>query len=176
MAYMTWIVRLSQDFSGLAWVRYDATFRRQVALTGNWKWSQINATLYSTCFTGLARSTSRCELCLATTHTDKECALQGTSDPNLSDRLKTLESLVLAFSPKPDRGAKPAPREPSGEPCRLRNLNCCTYARCPHKHVCSSYGGNHQVLQCPAVGQRAGPSRGPRYDRQGSCNPPAKPY
>jgi hypothetical protein len=37
MAYMTWIVRLSQDFTGLAWVRYDAAFRRQAALTGNWE-------------------------------------------------------------------------------------------------------------------------------------------
>ena len=130
---------------------------------------KINATLYSTCFTGMARSTSRCELCLATTHTDKECALQGTSDPNLSDRLKTLESLVLPFSPKPDRGVKPAPREPSGEPYRLWNLNRCTYARCRHKHVCNGCEGNHRVLQYHVAGQWAGPSRGPRY-------PPAKPY
>ena len=49
MAYMSTIVRTSQDFSGLAWVRYDAGFRRQAALTGNRLWSQINATLYTLC-------------------------------------------------------------------------------------------------------------------------------
>ena len=35
LAYMGTIVRVSQDFQGLAWVRYDAGFRRQAALTNN---------------------------------------------------------------------------------------------------------------------------------------------
>ena len=42
MAYLVIITRVSQDFSGLAWVRYDASFRHQAAITGNRKWLQIN--------------------------------------------------------------------------------------------------------------------------------------
>ena len=174
MAYLKWIVCLSQDFAGLAWVRYDAAFRRQAALTGNWKWSQINATLYSMCFTGMARSTTRCELCMATTHTEKDCALQGTNDPGLTDRLKTLESLVVAMSPQSGKVGREPTREPSGEPCRLWNQDRCTYPKCRHSHVCSRCGGHHRVMQCPTPGQRAGPSHGLRLENQGPRNP--RPY
>lgn len=47
MAYMVTITRVSKDYSGLAWVRYDSAFRRQAAITKNRKWSQINPSLYS---------------------------------------------------------------------------------------------------------------------------------
>ncbi len=47
MAYLVTIFRVSQDFAGVAWVRYDAAFRRQAAISGNRKWSQINPSLYS---------------------------------------------------------------------------------------------------------------------------------
>ncbi len=46
MAYLVTISRMSQDFSGLAWVRYDSAFRRNAAATGNRKWSAINPTYY----------------------------------------------------------------------------------------------------------------------------------
>ena len=47
MAYMAMIVRASQGFKDLAWVRCDVGFRRQAALTKNRRWSQINSTLHS---------------------------------------------------------------------------------------------------------------------------------
>ena len=47
MAYQATIVRASQDYAGLAWVRYDSAFRRQAALTGLTQWSAINPTLYT---------------------------------------------------------------------------------------------------------------------------------
>jgi hypothetical protein len=56
MAYMATIVRVSQDFAGFGWVRYDAAFRRQAALTGNTIWSKVNATMYAMNFTGAANS------------------------------------------------------------------------------------------------------------------------
>ena len=37
MAYMGIIIRVSQDYEGLRWVRYDSAFRRQAALSGNRK-------------------------------------------------------------------------------------------------------------------------------------------
>ena len=52
MAYMSLIIRCNQDYEGLAWVRYDMSFRRQAAASGNRNWSEVNSTLYSVCFTG----------------------------------------------------------------------------------------------------------------------------
>ena len=77
MAYMTLIVRCSQDYAGLAWVRYDMAFRRQAAIAGNRKWSEVNGTLYVTCFTGKGLDRQRCELCLSSSHRTGDCLLQG---------------------------------------------------------------------------------------------------
>ena len=180
MAYMATIVRVSQDFSGLAWVRYDAAFRRQAALTANERWSVINSTLYTMCFTGMASSTKRCELCFASTHTEQECAQRGDPDPGLKDRLKAIETAVLALSSKQEQGSKPTQQaiKPSGEPCRKWNSVGCTYPRCRHSHLCSSCGGNHPATKCsmrpPYGGQRT-------YNQTVPLNgkpfpPPNKPY
>ena len=116
MAYMATIVRVSQDYPGLAWVRYDAAFRQRAALTGDTRWSTINPTLYTICFTRVTTSTSRCKLCFATSHTEKECAQCGDPDPVMKDRLKA----ILAMSSKSTVAPKPAstaPVRPSGESC-----------------------------------------------------------
>ena len=81
MAYIITITRVSQDFTCLAWVRYDSAFRRQAAITGNRKWSQINPSLYSICFTGRAQSAKRCEFCLSMDHMVQQCPLQVEADP-----------------------------------------------------------------------------------------------
>jgi hypothetical protein len=124
----------------------------------------VNTTLYTICFTAAARATSRCELCFATTHTEKECAQQGHPDPGILDRMKTMEKAVLALTAKPNpdsRYASRLPREPSGEPCRLWNRTGCTYPKCHHSHICSGCGGNHPVRSCPGQGQSQG--RAPQY-------------
>ena len=69
IAYMATIVRVSKDYTGLAWFRYDAAFRRQATITNNICWSVINSTLYTMCFTGMA---SRMKQCFATSHTERE--------------------------------------------------------------------------------------------------------
>ena len=57
MAYMGLILRVSQGYEGLGWVRYDSAFRRQAALTGNKKWSVVNATLFAMNFMGRVAGT-----------------------------------------------------------------------------------------------------------------------
>ena len=104
MSYMSLIIRVSQEYSGLAWVRYDSAFRRQAALTGNKRWSVVNSSLYAINFTGTAKAIPRCELCFATTHSDKECAQQGNPDPGMKDRLRAIETAILALTTKPSAG------------------------------------------------------------------------
>ena len=152
MAYLATIVRVSQDYSGLAWVRYDAAFRRQAALTGNTRWSVINSTLYTMCFTGMATVTKRCELCFATSHSEQECAQRGDPDPGMKDRLRAIESAVLALTGARSERPKQPPQQlkPSGEICRKWNAGNCTFPRCRHIHACSNCQGSHPAVKCPA--------------------------
>ena len=101
LAYMVAIIRACEDFAGLAWVRYDSAYRRQAAASGNRTWSRINPSLFSLCFTGKALTAKRCDLCLATSHSTKECSLNTDSDPDLPSRLRAVESAVVAFAGGP---------------------------------------------------------------------------
>ena len=178
MVYLALIVRVSQDFAGLAWVRYDSAFQRQAALTGNTRWSAINTTLYTMYFTGLASARKRCELCLATTHTEAECAQRGDPDPELKDRCRAIESAVLALAKPLNDGPPRAPPPPlarSGEPCRKWNGGGCTFPRCRHDHVCAMCRGNHPQPRCPTrqpQGSQPHPTPG-MWRRPG---PPPRPY
>ena len=72
MAYMVSIVQVSRVYSGLEWVQHDALFWKHTALKADTRWSVINTTLYTGCFTGVLRKVVRCELCWATSHDIKE--------------------------------------------------------------------------------------------------------
>ena len=141
MAYLVTITRVSQD---LAWVRYDASYHRQAAISDNRKWSQINPTLYSLCFTACAVTAKRCELCLSVGHTTKQCALMSDPDPELPDRLKAVESVMVSLasrlpsSVQNDKGKRPL----SAEVCQLFNENRC-------RHVCAKCGDGHPASSCP---------------------------
>ncbi len=89
MAYMVTILRVSQDFAGLAWVRYDAAYRRQAASTGNRKWSQINSSLYAIC---RAQVVSRCDLCCSSAHATTECTLAMDQEPDMPHRVVPVTS------------------------------------------------------------------------------------
>ena len=164
MAYMTTIVCVSQDYACLAWVRYDAAFRRQAALTNNLRWSVINSTLYTMCFTGMASETKRCEVCFATSHTERECAQRGDPDPDMRDPLKAIESALLAMAGKnePLPNARPLPPlPPSREPCRKWNAGSCMYPRCRHTHACSVCRGPHPASKCSTRGSQQTGGIGP---------------
>ncbi len=163
IAYQATIVRASQDYAGLAWVRYDSAFRRQAALTGLTRWSAINLTLYTLCFAGSARTATRCEICFATTHHTKECAQQGNLDPGVRGHPKEIEKAVLSLTASagplaavPPRGSGPV-RSPSGQACHLWNDNRCTFRHCRHSHVCINCGGGHPAMACPGAGSQPTP-------------------
>ena len=155
MAYMGMVVRMAQDYEGLGWVRYDSAFRRQAALSGNKKWSVVNSTLFTMNFSGRSSGTRRCELCYATSHSEGECAQRGDPDPDVCQRLQSLESVVLAMA-KPSM-PQPSPasarlQRPSGEVCRKWNSSGCTFPGCRYRHACGLCGGNHPATRCEAPG------------------------
>ena len=145
LAYLIFILRVSQDFGGVAWVTYDAAFRRQAFITGNRLWSKVNPSLYSICFSGVARTGQRCDLCLSLSHPTRECTL--VSD-DLTTRLRTLESAVLALSSPPSTPAPSASRTRATEVCRNFNVGRCRMPNCRYHHVCKVCGGPLPAVTC----------------------------
>ena len=157
---------MSQDYEGLGWVQYDAAFRRQAALTQNKRWSTINATLFATNFSGQASRARRCELCFATSHSERECAQSGDPDLDLNTQLKNLELALITL-------ARPTATRPvtdttqvnrlTEEPCRKWNAMGCSYPRCCYLHMCSGCKGSHPLARCPIRGQTLEKPQGPSH-------------
>ena len=150
MAYMITILRASQDFEDPAWITYDLAFRRQAAATNNRQWSRLNPTLYSICTAGKARKNTRCELCLNSDHTTKECVSLADSDPDMGMRVKAIESVVLAMSGHTNTGTGNQSRQPRGPApiCQLFNKKRCWFRRCKFHHVCMVCGGDKPAIEC----------------------------
>ena len=108
------------------------------------------------CFTGLATVQKRFELCLATSHTEQECAQAGDVDPGLKDRLKTIESAMVALV-REWPGPSQAQQLQKQETCRKWNSTGCSFPRCKYSHTCSSCGSDHPASRCSAR-----PSQGSR--------------
>ena len=103
------------------------------AITGNRRWSQINPSLYSICFTGQAQQTQRCELCFSSTHKTNECSLMADTDPELPSRTKAVEAAVVSLAAQRRQDDTTI----RAQPCRLWNMNRCRFPRCRYRHVCS---------------------------------------
>ena len=147
MAYMTLIVCCSQDYAGLAWVRYDdMAFCHQAAIAGNRKWSEVDGTLYVTCFTGKGLDCQQCELCLSSSHKTGNCLLQGSKPAAFQPPTQQQwQGWVPPTRGTPSQG--PAWRELPllSEICKLWNENRCRYARCQHTHACMQCEGAVKV-------------------------------
>ncbi len=73
MAYMATIVKCSKDYHGVAWAQYDRGFRKQMATLRDLRWSRINPTLFSLCFSGKVRRNTMCNWCLAQSYDTDSC-------------------------------------------------------------------------------------------------------
>ena len=109
----------------------------------------INPTLYSIYFIGVAYATSWCEICLATSHSTRDCAQQGTSEPGMLDRVKTLVSMLLSLSTKSTltSGTLEAHCQ-QAEIYRLWNKNKCSFQGCRYRHVCLYCKADHPAIAC----------------------------
>ena len=163
LAYLIFVLRASQDFGGVAWATYDAAFRRQASITGNRQWSRVNPSLYSICFSGVARSGTRCDLCLSLSHPTRDCSLAGGQDSEVSSRLKTLESAVLAITSQVPQQPHLQLRERSPEVCRNWNSGRCRMLHCRYRHACRVCGGPNPAYACcdRALGMRSDPNMHP---------------
>ena len=70
---MATIVKCSKDYHGVAWAQYDRGFRKQMATLRDLRWSRINPTLFSLCFSGKVRRNTMCNWCLAQSYDTDSC-------------------------------------------------------------------------------------------------------
>lgn len=148
MAYMASIIRASQEYEGAAWEAYDAAFRRQAAATGQREWSKINPTLYTICFTGKACRSQRCDICLSATHKTVECYGAVDEDPDMSRRVRAVESAMVAFSSSTHETSRERKRN---DICRLFNERRCLYRNCKYRHLCKWCEGQHAGIDCRSM-------------------------
>lgn len=169
MAYMGTIMRASQEYEGAAWATYDVAFRRQAASTGQREWSKVNTSLYSICFTGKARRSQRCDLCLSAAHKTAECCTLD-EDPDMARRVRAVESALVSFASPPQGGTPRGGRgSGSNDICRLYNGKGCYYRSCKFRHVCRTCEGNYPGSDCRAARQdNAGPLRPNPNHRSGA--------
>ena len=97
MAYMANIHKARMEFAGQCWVRYNSTFRQQAAASGYHRWSSINASLYSICFTGKAAARPHSEFCFSLAHTTQDCPTTA-DDMDVACEWRMVKSVVAAVS------------------------------------------------------------------------------
>ena len=126
-------------------------------MTGDHKWSCVNPSMYSICLVGCKMA--RCDICLSSQQSTKDCALSPDPHLDAAMQLQTLESAVLALV-HPTTQQQPLPKNittSAGLTCRLWNAGRCTYRCCRYLHVCKGCGGNRPAFQCceqaPSVAQ-----------------------
>ena len=110
---------------------------------GNCQWSRVNLSLYSICFTGVARLSVRCDLCLSLNHRSKDCVMVANYDQDEGSCLKAAESAVLALTQlhwSVPNAADP-PRGVSSEVYWNFNKARCCFSWCHYRHACWVCGG-----------------------------------
>ena len=124
-------------------------FRQNAAHDPTAGWSCLDASLHAATF--LAQRSdlgSFCQLCAATDHTHKDCAIHPFSASSTS-----LSTPVT--SPVPTRPTRPHPPF-TGPPvcipiCIQWNKGDCTRADCHYRHSCATGPGSLQAIECPAT-------------------------
>ena len=159
MAYMAFTIRVSQDYEGLGWVWYDLAFRQQAALSGNRKWSVINSTLFS------MNAPHQCDVvsCVLRRHipSGSVCIMVTEGDPDVGDRLWSLETAVLAMA-----RLRPPSQEPGhhqGRPVESGMHQAAHFPR--HLHVCSMCDGGHPASRCGTRGIGGSPAASCQWTR-----------
>ena len=75
LAYLCTFMHASRNLEGTAWATYDMAYRWQAVNLGSLYLATIDPALYNEAFTGLAKSVSLCQHCLADTRHRSACLL-----------------------------------------------------------------------------------------------------
>ena len=86
MAYMLNIAKASINFQWPSWVVYDQNLRIEVANTPNMDWSKVDPSIYSQCFSNMAKSAAGwCQMCYSIDHCTENCMIKPRKRPPPTD-------------------------------------------------------------------------------------------
>jgi len=145
MARQQCIIKAHRLFVGDAWITYDTRYRRKAASTKSLDWGLRDSDLHNECFTGEAKSITRCSVCLSETHSSRDCpAFRVQPEAYLTARSPARQNMSQLAKEIP-RGSTPV--------CLLFNDqkgNRCTFNPCKFRHICSACNARHPFSLCPA--------------------------
>ena len=152
MAYMMSIICVNREYTGLALMHDNILFCKHAVLKGDTRWSAINLTLYTRCFTGVTKEAVKHKLCMYMTHEASEFP-HKRNEITMETCLLNIEEAVQSFAqcPSQHHGIWS-----SREVCRKLNSQGCSYLYCRHVHVCSTCGRPHPETQCHRSTRRVG--------------------
>ena len=154
LAYGQLVLQLARKHGGLGWVAYDSQFRQQAAAGASTRWSELNLSLMAaTVFSAGGDNPSRaCQLCFATDHTARDCALTSLEGYKAPARM-----------PAPGRTTQRAkPHRNQEEICRRFNRGICTSPVCRFEHACSAcQKPGHGSFECKMGANKSGGPEAP---------------
>ena len=154
LAYGQLILQLARQHGGGGWIAYDSQFRQQAAAGASAPWSELNLSLMAaTVFAAGGEAPARaCQLCFATDHTARDCALASLEGGRTTQR--------------PPSGAQASPRprpyRARDEICRRFNRGTCSASACRFEHICSAcQKPGHGSVDCKKGSSKGTPTEPP---------------
>ena len=151
LAYGQLILQLARQHGGGGWIAYDNQFRQQAAAGATAPWSELNLSLMAaTVFAAGGEAAARaCQLCFATDHTARDCALASLE--------------VGRTSQRPPSGARASPRprpyRAQDDICRRFNRGTCSASSCRFEHICAAcQKPGHGSVDCKKGGSKGTPT------------------
>ena len=128
MAYMLNIAKASIKFQWPSWVVYDQNFRIEAASTPTTDWSKVDPSIYSQCFSNMAKSAAGwCQICYSIDHCTENCMIKPRKRPSPTETPTASKKSPQAFS--------------NNWPPICKNYNMfngnCRGAKCRYRHCCS---------------------------------------
>ena len=125
LAYMSLIIHAARQYEDNPWLSYDATFRQLAATNKDWKWAQIQPSLWTISFNH-AVPRPHCSHCLSLDHSSGKC-------------------------PENEEKKTPAISKEPIPICHRFNQGDCSSPNCRYRHQCQRCEKNHPQQECPQL-------------------------
>ncbi len=163
-AYQAFVIAEHRKCGGRGWLLYDSAFRQQIASLDEVDFSRVNQGLYATTFLAYGGKGLFCSRCMASDHSQDECALH----PNRDVPVVQIQERAGRWRKDEAQGEARRRRGRRGA-CYAYNEGRCPLPYCRFDHVCSLCGGDHRRTSCRGRGlerQRAPERGGPAVTTQ----------
>ncbi len=156
-AYQALIIAEHRKCGGRGGLLYDSAFRQQISSLAEANFAKVNQGLYATTFLAYGGRGQVCSRCMASDHSQDECALHPSRDVPMVQ----IQERVMRWRREEAQGEQRRRRGRRGA-CYAYNEGKCFLPYCRFEHVCSVCGGqDHRKSTCRSRGHRVPERSGP---------------